>query len=51
KIIGTNTLIDSGATGCFISQQVVEKMRLPTWKLDTPVQAWNINGTQNQSRT
>ncbi|KAG8214465.1 hypothetical protein J3R82DRAFT_9513, partial [Butyriboletus roseoflavus] len=51
KIVGTNALIDSGATGCFISRHVVEKMGLPTWKLDNPVQAWNVDGTPNQSGT
>ncbi|KAG8215186.1 hypothetical protein J3R82DRAFT_8710, partial [Butyriboletus roseoflavus] len=51
KIIGTKALIDSGATGCFISRQAVKKMRLPTWKLDNPVRAWNVDGTQNQSGT
>ncbi|KAG8213603.1 hypothetical protein J3R82DRAFT_10278, partial [Butyriboletus roseoflavus] len=51
KIVGTQALIDSGATGCFISRHTVEKMGLPTWKLDNPVQAWNIDETQNQSGT
>ncbi|KAG8214420.1 hypothetical protein J3R82DRAFT_9440, partial [Butyriboletus roseoflavus] len=37
KIVGTQALIDSGATGCFISRRAVEKMGLPTWKLDNPV--------------
>ncbi|KAG8220576.1 hypothetical protein J3R82DRAFT_2795, partial [Butyriboletus roseoflavus] len=51
KIVGTQALIDSGATGCFISRRAVEKMGLPTWKLDNPVRAWNVDGTLNQSGT
>ncbi|KAG8218609.1 hypothetical protein J3R82DRAFT_4270, partial [Butyriboletus roseoflavus] len=51
KIVGTHALIDSGATGCFISRHAVEKMGLPTWKLDHSVRAWNVDGTLNRSGT
>ena len=29
KIVGANTLIDSGAMGCFILKETVQKLRLP----------------------
>src|SRR5258707_7325369 len=51
KIIGTHALLDSGATGCFISREAVARMKLPTRTLETPVRAWNVDGTLNQSGT
>ena len=49
KIVGANTLIDSGATECFISKDTVQRLGLPMQKLNQMVQAWNVNGTPNKS--
>ena len=49
KIIGTNALIDSGAMGCFISKDTVQRLGLPIQKLDQTVRAQNMNGTLNKS--
>ena len=48
KIIGANALIDSGATGCFISKDMVQRLGLPIQKLNQTVQAWNVDGTLNK---
>ena len=37
--------------GCFISKDTVQRLGLPTKKLDQTVQAWNIDGTLNKSGT
>ena len=34
KIVGANTLIDSRATGCFISRNTVQRLGLPIQKLN-----------------
>ena len=39
KIIGANALIDSGATGCFISRDTVQRLGLLIQKLNQKVQA------------
>ena len=49
KIVGANTLIDGGATGCFILKDTVQRLGLPTKKLNQMVQAWNMDGTPNKS--
>ena len=48
-IVGANTLIDIGATGCFISKDMVQKRGLLIQKLDQMVQAWNVDGMLNKS--
>ena len=42
-------MIDSGATECFISKDTVQRLGLPTQKLDQMIQAWNMDGTLNKS--
>ena len=37
KIVGANTLTDSGATGCFISKDTVQRLGLPIQKLNQMV--------------
>ena len=49
KIVGANILIDSGATGCFISKDMIQRLELPIQKLDQTVWAWNVDGTLNKS--
>ena len=35
--------------GCFISKDTVQRLGLPTQKLNQTVRAWNMDGTQNKS--
>ena len=49
KIIGANTLIGSGAMGCFILKDTVQRLGLPIQKLDQTVWAWNVDDTPNKS--
>ena len=49
KIVGANALIDSGATGCFISKDTVQRLGLPIQKHDQMVQAWNVDGMPKKS--
>ena len=48
-MVGTNALIDSGATGCFISKDTVQRLGLPIQKLDHMVRAWNVDEMLNKS--
>jgi len=43
------TLIDSGATENFISQNVVEKLQLKTTRLPQERKIFNVDGTENQA--
>ena len=49
KIVGASALIGSGATGCFISKDTVQRLGLPIQKLNQTVWAWNMDGTLNKS--
>ena len=49
KIVGVNALIDSGATGCFISKDMIQRLGLLIQKLDQMVRAWNVDGMPNKS--
>ena len=44
-------LIDSGATGLFMSQGYVEHHRLITQKLQCPIAVYNIDGSLNEARS
>ena len=44
----TKALIDSGATGMFISRRLVKELRLPTSKLERPIGVFNVDGTANK---
>ena len=48
KIIKTLRLIDSGAGGKFIDQNIARKIRVRIQNLETPMRAWNIDGTENK---
>ena len=48
-MVGANALIDSGATGCFISKDTVQRLGLPIQKLDHTVRAWNVDEMPNKS--
>ena len=48
KIVRANALINSRATGCFISKETVQKVGLPIQKLNQTVRAWNVDGTWNK---
>ena len=58
RIIGSETesvetlgLIDSGAGGKFIDQNYVKKIGFETHKLDVPLRAYNVDGTENKRGT
>jgi len=42
-------LIDSGATGLFMSQGYVECHRLTTWNLQYPIAVYNVDGSLNEA--
>ena len=45
ETVETLGLIDSGAGGKFIDQNFVKKLGLETHALETPIRAYNVNGT------
>ena len=47
----TPALLDSGARGIFIDQNHTQKMEYKLMELETPVKAYNIDGTKNKRRT
>ena len=48
KTIETLGLIDSGAGGKFIDQNYVKKSGFETHTLETPIRAYNVDGTENK---
>ena len=44
-----NALLDSGATGMFISRDYVKANRLTTRSLSTPIPVYNVDGTPNEA--
>ena len=48
KTIETLGLIDSGAGGKFIDQNYVKKSGFETHTLETPIWAYNVDGTENK---
>ena len=48
KTVETLGLIDSGAGGKFIDQNYVKKLGLKTHTLETPIRAYNVDGTENK---
>ena len=48
ETVKTLGLIDSGAGGKFIDQNYVKKLGLEMHALETPIQAYNVDGTENK---
>ena len=48
RSIETLGLIDSGAGGKFIDQNYAKRMGFKTHKLEKPLQAYNVDGTENK---
>ena len=48
KIIKTPALINSGAGGTFINQNHAQKIGYKLTELETPVKAYNVDGTENK---
>ena len=46
--VKTLALIDSGAGGTFIDQNYVRKVGYKLMELETPVKAYNVDGTENK---
>ena len=46
--VKTLRLIDSGAGGKFIDQNYAKRMGFKTHKLEKPLQAYNMDGTENK---
>jgi Aspartyl protease len=44
-------LLDSGATECFLDEQMVSRLGIGTKQLPTPRKVHNVDGTENQSGT
>ena len=42
-------LLDSGATDNFIDQRTIERLHIPTRRLDRPRILYNVDKTENQS--
>jgi Retroviral aspartyl protease len=51
KPIKTQPLIDSGAGGIFMDQNYARKQRLSLTKLEYPITARNVDGTENKQGT
>ena len=51
RSIETLGLIDSGAGGKFINQNYAKRMGFKTHKLEKPLQAYNMDGTENKQGT
>ena len=49
--VETPVLIDSGAGGTFIDQNYVRKVGYKLTELETPVKAYNVEGTENKKGT
>ena len=47
----TPALLDSGAGGIFINQNHAWKMEYQLTELETPVKAYNVDGTENKKGT
>ena len=45
----TTVLLDSGATGNFISMQYAKELQLPIKRLQWPWLVYNVDGTQNKN--
>jgi len=45
----TKALVDSGATDCFMSENLVKRMKLGKRPLQRPRKIWNIDNTANQA--
>jgi hypothetical protein len=48
KIIETTTLLDTGAGGKFIDQNVVRNQKIETKELKYPIKVFNVDGTPNK---
>ena len=51
ETVETLGLIDSGGGGKFIDQNYIKKLGLETHALETPIQAYNMDGTENKQGT
>ena len=51
RTVETLGLIDSGAGGKFIDQNYVKKSGFETHALETPIRAYNVDGTENKRGT
>src|SRR5260221_147314 len=49
KRVDRKALVDSGATECFVSPQVVQELGMKTRRLHTPRNVRNVDGTPNKS--
>ena len=47
QIIKTTAIIDCGATGNFIDQELISLTKFPLLQLQRPVKAYNVDGTTN----
>lgn len=45
KDVQVNALVDSGAEGTFISQNLVNELAIPSYPLEKPILAQNVDGT------
>jgi hypothetical protein len=51
KIVETTTLLDTGAGGKFIDQNLVWNQKIETKKLKYPIEVFNVDGTSNKQGT
>jgi len=45
----TEAMVDTGATGDFIDQDLIARAKLPTRKLSQPIPVYNVDGTLNEA--
>ena len=50
KKVAEQALLDSGATNNFIDQRTIERLHIPTQRLDRPRILYNVDKTENRSR-
>ena len=49
--LSTEAMVDTGATGDFIDQDIVTQNKLPTHRLSQPIPVYNVDGTLNEARS
>ena len=47
--VNSEAMVDCGATGDFVDEEFVERTKLPTRRLSSPIPVFNVNGTPNEA--
>ena len=47
--VNSEAMVDCGATGDFVDEEFVERTKLPTRRLSSPIPVFNVDGTPNEA--